>query len=103
MADSGIYSEKLAKDIDSNSAEILKSGDFDIDLSHKLNVRYYNDESGDKAIFTVFDKKFEFVSGKCENDFSDSLINGNRSSEYDSEYTINKYGFSERRINQWLK
>ncbi len=103
VADSGIYSEKLAKDIDSNSAEILKSGDFDIDLSHKLNVRYYNDESGDKAIFTVFDKKFEFVSGKCENDFSDSLINGNRSSEYDSEYTINKYGFSERRINQWLK
>lgn len=109
------YSKKLAEIyavdnyvINENDSEInnvkcnniVKLNNFDVDLWDTLNVKYISGELSADVALKVYDTEFHYSYNKLNNkyNFSNSYYN-----DCDIIYTVNKYGFSDWRVNQWLK
>lgn len=81
---------------------VVTTNNFDVDLWDELNVKYMSDENGVDITLKVYNTDFSYSSDmnynsyayKNKNDYSDNC---------DIIYTVNNYGFSDWRVNQWLK
>lgn len=95
-----ITAENAVKNI--NCSNIVCENQFDVDLWQSLNVKYQYSAFGTTVKLTVYNTLLEVSDGKGASD--DILV---ISTDYVSEdinyYMVNKYGFSERRMNQWLQ
>ena len=85
-----------------NCNNIVNTSDFTVDLWSSLNVKYYCDKGSSHVALKIYNSLFR-INGGRELDGGDGVINLKYSDEYDVLYTINEYGASERRLNQWLK
>ena len=76
---------------------------FNVDLWQSLNVEYKSNKQNKYIFLEIYDtefkciKKYEYISQ------SNNAIYLNNTSDYDTIYTVNKNGFSERRLNEWQK
>lgn len=83
--------------------EVLSISDFDVDLWQGFHVKYNYSESKETIALTLSGFSFAFtndntdVSDFDEAFYSDSVV------DYDIVYTVNDYGYIERRENNWLK
>lgn len=108
------YSEKLSQEIDVlnyvtsgdtegiNCANIVNTSDFTVDLWKSLNVKYYYDGRNTHVTLKVYNSELQ-INGAKSFDSDDSVINIKYTYDYDILFTVNEYGISERRLNQWLK
>lgn len=112
--DKNNYSEKLADEFEAdnyvisseniqgtiNCKNIFTENNFDVDLWQSFNVKYNCDKYNTYVDFEIYNSKFRYSKKYGllgENEDAVSL------NEYDTVFTVNKYGYSERRLNEWLK
>lgn len=109
------YSEKLSaefkvknyaaaeydSDNEINCSNIFTLSDFDVDLWDVLNVKYIS--SNEEVLFTVYNTQFDYIFVNTFNNHSGNQIESYNTFDYDIVYSVNNEGFSERRVNKWLK
>lgn len=78
-------------------SNIVLLNDFDVDLWDTLNVKYISNENETEVTLKIYDTNFYY---KFNNKYN---YNNNYYNDSDVVYTVNRYGFSEWRVNQWLK
>ncbi len=80
-----------------NCGNIFNADEFDVDLWRNLNVKYhYGGKSKTDITLEIYGRRFY-----CRSYGGDICFN--ETSEFDSLYTVNKYGSGKRGLNQWLK
>lgn len=85
-----------------NCGNIVCENQFDVDLWQSLNVKYQHSAFGTTVKLTAYNTLLEASDGKGNSE--DALvISTDYASDYTNYYVINKYGFNERRLNQWLQ
>lgn len=79
---------------------IVTVNNFDVDLWDNLNVKYICNENGANVVLKVYNTEFCYNDSNSYNRYDNK---NNYKDNYDVVYTINNYGFSDWRVNQWLK
>ncbi len=74
---------------------IVAADEFDIDLWQSVNVKYHCEKGSAEILLTIYGQSFGCAD---ESDISLDYTDG-----YDELLTVNRYGFSKRGLNQWLK
>lgn len=86
-----------------NSDNICTAADFNVDLWHGFNVKY-NSENGNNTIILNFsDFSFAYTDAIIDLSDYDRACYSASASDYSVTYTINYYGYAERREIDWLR
>lgn len=86
-----------------NCSNFFFDEDFNVDLWQSFNVEYKSNEKNKYVKIKLYDTEFLCIK-KYEYKKSDNhVIYLNNKSDYDTVYTVNENGFSQRRLTEWQK
>jgi len=86
-----------------NADNILNTAEFDVDLWHGFHVEYNNEKDNHTIIMNFNRFSLAFTDDLMDVSDYDKAYYSASSVDYNMLYTVNDYGYAERRESNWLR